>query len=329
MKNFAITGIAGYIAPRHLQAIKETNNNLLAAVDPHDSVGILDRYFPDVSFFTEFERFDRHLEKLRRGPSETHVDYLTICSPNFLHDAHIRLALRIGASAICEKPLVLNPWNLDALSELEAESQGKVFTILQLRVHPSLIALREKILKNPGQKHKVVLTYITSRGLWYHHSWKGKSEKSGGIATNIGVHFFDLIIWLFGKPKNNLVHISETHKAGGFIELERADVTWYLSLEKSDLPQEAVEQGKPTFRSILVDGEEVQFSEGFTDLHTKVYEETLSGRGFGIDEARPSLELVYNIRTSEKSSNYDVVHPKIAEYMEIAPGRKSNLLFTV
>jgi UDP-N-acetyl-2-amino-2-deoxyglucuronate dehydrogenase len=318
MKNFAITGIAGYIAPRHLQAIKETNNNLLAAVDPHDSVGILDRYFPDVSFFTEFERFDRHLEKLRRGPSENHIDYLTICSPNFLHDAHIRLALRIGASAICEKPLVLNPWNLDALSELEAESRGNVYTILQLRVHPALIKLRENIQSaDPKHRFKVVLTYITSRGLWYHHSWKGKPEKSGGIATNIGIHFFDLLIWLFGKPKNNLVHVSENKKAGGFIELDRADVTWYLSLEKSDLPKEAVDAGKPTFRSIMVDGEEVQFSEGFTDLHNRVYEETLAGRGFRIEDARPSLELVYNIRTTEQSSNYDILHPRIAEYLDI------------
>jgi UDP-N-acetyl-2-amino-2-deoxyglucuronate dehydrogenase len=327
MKNFAITGVAGYIAPRHLQAIKETNNNLLAAVDPHDSVGILDRYFPDVSFFTEFERFDRHLEKLRRGPEENHIDYLTICSPNFLHDAHIRLALRIGASALCEKPLVLNPWNLDALSELETESKGNVYTILQLRVHPALIQLREKILSaDPDHRFKVVLTYITSRGLWYHHSWKGQPEKSGSIATNIGIHFFDLLIWLFGKPKNNLVHISENKKAGGFIELDRADVSWYLSLEKQDLPKETADAGKPTYRSIHVDEEEVQFSEGFTDLHNKVYEETLAGRGFRIDDARPSIELVYNIRTSEKSSNYDIVHPKIAQYLQLNPKKNNTIL---
>jgi UDP-N-acetyl-2-amino-2-deoxyglucuronate dehydrogenase len=327
MKNFAITGVAGYIAPRHLQAIKETNNNLLAAVDPHDSVGILDRYFPDASFFTEFERFDRHLEKLRRGPEENHIDYLTICSPNFLHDAHIRLALRIGASALCEKPLVLNPWNLDALSELELESKGNVYTILQLRVHPALIQLREKILNaDPAHRFKVELTYVTSRGLWYHHSWKGQSEKSGSIATNIGIHFFDLLIWLFGKPKNNLVHISENKKAGGFIELDRADVSWYLSLEKQDLPKEVSDAGKPTFRSILVDGEEVQFSEGFTDLHNKVYEETLAGRGFRITDARPSIELVYKIRTSEKSSNYDIVHPKIAQYLQINPKKNNTIL---
>jgi UDP-N-acetyl-2-amino-2-deoxyglucuronate dehydrogenase len=318
MKNFAVTGVAGYIAPRHLQAIKDTGNNLIAAVDPHDSVGILDRYFPDVSFFTEFERFDRHLERLRRGPAENHIDYITICSPNFLHDAHIRLALRVGADAICEKPLVLNPWNLDALSELESESKGNVYTILQLRVHPSLIKLREKILNtDPKHRFKVELSYITSRGLWYHFSWKGQKEKSGGIATNIGVHFFDLLIWLFGKPKENNVHISDSKRCSGFIELERADVSWFLSIQKSDLPVEAVESGKPTFRSIRVDGEEVQFSEGFTDLHTKVYEETLAGRGFRIDDARQSIELVYKIRTSLLSSNFDILHPLAAKIMNV------------
>jgi UDP-N-acetyl-2-amino-2-deoxyglucuronate dehydrogenase len=327
MKNFAITGVAGYIAPRHLQAIKDTNNNLLAAVDPHDSVGILDRYFPDVSFFTEFERFDRHLEKLRRGPKENHIDYLTICSPNFLHDAHIRLALRIGADAICEKPLVLNPWNLDALSELETESRGNVYTILQLRVHPSLLKLRENILKaDPKHKFNVRMTYITSRGLWYHHSWKGMKEKSGGIATNIGIHFFDLLIWLFGKPKSNTTHIYENKRASGFIELDRADVTWFLSLEKPDLPKEVSDAGKPTFRSIVVDDEEIQFSEGFTDLHTRVYEETLAGRGFRISDARPSIELVHQIRTKEPSGNFDVVHPMAAKILNINPVANESLI---
>jgi len=329
MKNFAITGVAGYIAPRHLQAIKDTNNNLLAAVDPHDSVGILDRYFPEVSFFTEFERFDRHLEKLRRGPLEKHINYLTICSPNFLHDAHIRLALRIGADAICEKPLVLNPWNLDALSELESESHGHVYTILQLRVHPALIKLRENILKEKSNRRfKVVLTYITSRGLWYHHSWKGQKEKSGGIATNIGIHLFDLLIWLFGKPKTNLIHLSDPKRTGGFIELENADVSWLLSLEKSDLPREVREAGKPTYRSIMVDGEEVQFSEGFTDLHTKVYQETLAGRGFGMEDARPSIELVHTLRTSELSPNYDVVHPQIAGILKLDPEKSKSYLYS-
>lgn len=320
MKNFAITGVAGYIAPRHLQAIKDTGNNLLAAVDPHDSVGILDKYFPDVSFFTEFERFDRHLEKLRRGPVENHINFLTICSPNFLHDAHIRLALRIGADVICEKPLVLNPWNLDALQELETESAGNIYTILQLRVHPELIKLRETLQNSKtGQRFNVVLTYITSRGLWYHHSWKGNKEKSGGIATNIGIHFFDLLIWLFGNPKNSLVHLLDSKRAGGFIQLERADVTWYMSLEKQDLPGHAAKEGKPTFRSIVVDGEEVQFSEGFTDLHTRVYEETLAGRGFRIDDARPSIELVHRIRTSPGSAVFDKIHPLSAKILKINP----------
>ena len=320
MKNFAITGVAGYIAPRHLQAIRDTKNNLLAAVDPHDSVGILDRYFPDVSFFTEFERFDRHLEKLRRGPVENHINYLTICSPNFLHDAHIRLALRIGADAICEKPLVLNPWNLDALQELETESAGKIYTVLQLRVHPELIKLRETLRNaKPGHRFNVVLTYITSRGLWYHHSWKGIKEKSGGIATNIGIHFFDLLIWLFGSPKNSLVHLLDSKRAGGFIELEHADVSWYMSLEKQDLPSQPAKAGKQTFRSIVVDGEEVQFSEGFTDLHNRVYEETLAERGFRIDDARPSIELVHRIRTSPGSAVFDKIHPMSAKILKINP----------
>jgi UDP-N-acetyl-2-amino-2-deoxyglucuronate dehydrogenase len=312
MKNFAMTGIAGYIAPRHLKAIKETGNRLLAATDAHDSVGILDQYFPDASFFVEYERFDRHLEKLRRGSEGNHINYLTICSPNFLHDAHIRLALRIGANAICEKPLVLNPWNLDALSELEQEFRKRVYTILQLRVHPSLLALREELLKkDPSHRFKVELTYITSRGTWYHHSWKGVKEKSGGIATNIGIHFFDLLMWLFGKPKENLIHITENSRVGGFLQLERADVNWYLSLERGDLPEHTVKEGKPTFRSIIVDGKEVQFSEGFTDLHTKVYEETLAGRGFGIEDARSSIELVHSIRGAAVSNNYDEIHPVI------------------
>lgn len=312
MKNFAMTGIAGYIAPRHLKAIKDTGNRLLAATDPHDSVGLLDQYFPNASFFVEYERFDRHLEKLRRGQEGEHINYLTICSPNFLHDAHIRLALRIGANAICEKPLVLNPWNLDALVDLEQEFRKRVYTILQLRVHPSLVALREELLKK-GNNHKfeVELTYITSRGTWYHHSWKGVKEKSGGIATNIGIHFFDLLMWLFGKPKTSLIHVSENTKVGGFIELERANVKWYLSLDRGDIPEQTAKEGKPTFRSIVVDGKEVQFSEGFTDLHTKVYEETLAGRGFGIEDARASIEFVHGIRGAQISTNYDEIHPFI------------------
>ncbi len=307
MKNFALTGAAGYIAPRHLKAIQETGNNLIAAVDPHDSVGILDRYFTDASFFTEFERFDRHLEKLRRGPEENRVHYITICSPNNLHDAHIRLALRVGANAICEKPLVLNPWNLDALEELENEYKGsRVFTILQLRVHPSLIALKKKIESQKlNKKYNVTLTYITSRGVWYNHSWKSIIEKSGGIATNIGVHFFDMLSWLFGDVQNSYVYLSEKKRMSGALELQNADVTWFLSTDRNDLPKEAADAGKPTFRSILVNGEEIQFSEGFTDLHTKVYEETLAGRGFGIKDARQSIKLVYNIRNAKPLEKID------------------------
>ncbi|MGE5410138.1 MAG: Gfo/Idh/MocA family oxidoreductase [Clostridiales bacterium] len=328
MKNFALTGIAGYIAPKHLKAIKNTGNRLIAAADPHDSVGILDTYFPETSFFTEFERFDRHLEKLRRGPEHDRVHYLTICAPNSLHDAHIRLALRIGADAICEKPLVLNPWNLDALEDLEKEYGRKIYSILQLRVHPSLVEIKhhlqeefkEKFETNginrmnpgkPGQKKDVTLTYITSRGLWYDFSWKGIKEKSGGIATNIGIHFFDLLIWLFGSVRLSVVHLSEKKKMAGYLELKNANVKWFLSIDKNDLPKEALLNGKTTYRSININSQEVQFSEVFTDLHTKVYEATLSGRGFGIEDARPSIELVYSIRNAKVYSNYGELHPKV------------------
>jgi UDP-N-acetyl-2-amino-2-deoxyglucuronate dehydrogenase len=302
MKNFAITGVAGYIAPRHLSAIKVTGNRILAAVDPHDSVGILDSFFPDASFFTEFERFDRHLEKLRRGPVENHIDYLTICSPNHLHDAHIRLALRIGANAICEKPLVINPWNLDALQVLEEETSRKVYTVLQLRLHPSLIELKNKLVKLK-KKANVVLTYITSRGIWYDYSWKGIEEKSGGIATNIGIHFFDLLIWLFGSMQKIELHLNEKKKAGGFIELENAYVQWFLSIERNDLPAGELEKGHLTYRSLTIDGKEIKFSDGFTELHNRVYEETLAGKGFGINDARPSIELVHKIRKSPVEQN--------------------------
>jgi UDP-N-acetyl-2-amino-2-deoxyglucuronate dehydrogenase len=310
MKNFAISGVAGYIAPRHLQAIKDTNNNLVAAVDPHDSVGILDKYFPATSFFTEFERFDRHLEKLRRKGDQFRAHYLTICSPNNLHDAHIRLALRIGANAICEKPLVLNPWNLDALQELESESSVRVFTVLQLRVHPSLIELKRKISKEKSaKKHDVMLSYITSRGLWYYFSWKGIDEKSGGIATNIGIHFFDLLIWLFGDVQSSILHLSDKKRMAGFIELQNANVNWFLSTDKNDLPEETKKNNMPTFRSIKVDEEEIQFSQGFTDLHTRVYEEILTGNGFGIDDARPSIKFVQSIRSAQEVNTSDNIHP--------------------
>jgi UDP-N-acetyl-2-amino-2-deoxyglucuronate dehydrogenase len=297
--NFAITGVAGYIAPRHLKAIKDSGHKLIAAVDPHDAVGLLDRFAFDVRFFTEIERFDRHLEKLRRGPEDARVHYLSICSPNYLHDAHIRLALRVGADAICEKPLVINPWNLDALQELERESGRHVWTILQLRVHPQLVALREKIAASPAKKHDVCLTYVTARGRWYDVSWKGVEERSGGVVTNIGIHFFDLLLWLFGPVQHSEVHLKEPKKAGGFIELERADVRWFLSTDSSDLPFPPEPGIKTTFRSITVDGEEMEFSEGFADLHTRVYEEILAGRGFGIDAARPSVELTSFIRRAK------------------------------
>jgi len=317
MKNFAITGIAGYIAPRHLQAMNDTSNKLVAAVDPHDSVGILDKYFPDVSFFTEFERFDRHLEKLRRKGEEQRIHYLTICSPNNLHDAHIRLALRVGADAICEKPLVLNPWNLDALQTLEGESNSRVYTILQLRVHPALIDLKNKLDSlSSKKKYDVSLTYITSRGLWYDFSWKGIKEKSGGIATNIGIHFFDMLIWLFGEVQTSVVHLSEEKRIAGHLELKNANVKWFLSTDRNDLPEEAKESGSPTFRSIKVDGEEIQFSSGFTDLHTRVYEEILAGNGFGIDDARPSIKLVHSIRKAAISSDKDTAHPFILKYLQ-------------
>ena len=307
-KNFAIIGVGGYIAPRHLCAIRDTGNHLLAATDPKDSVGILDQFSFDVKFFTEIERFDRHLEKLKRGTVSERIHYVSICSPNYLHDSHCRLALRLGADVICEKPLVINPWNFDALTELESETKHRVYTILQLRVHPELIKLKES-LQNTSTRHEVELTYITSRGAWYHVSWKGQREKSGGVATNIGVHFFDLLLWLFGSMQGIKVYYSDQNRMSGFIELEHARVKWFLSVDKNDLPESARTNGKTTFRSIIVDGKEIEFSEGFTDLHTRVYEETLAGRGFGIADARPSIELTYAIRTAEISPKDSLIHP--------------------
>lgn len=310
MKNFAITGVAGYIAPRHLQAIKDTGNRVVAAIDPHDSVGILDKYFSEASFFTEIERFDRHLEKLRRSNDNEKVDYLTICAPNHLHDSHIRLALRVDADAICEKPLVLNPWNLDILQKLEVEYKKRIYTILQLRFHPVMMELKNK-LAGKNQKHNVCLTNITSRGLWYKYSWKGISEKSGGLVTNIGIHLFDILIWLFGKVKVSCVHLSEPTRMSGFLELEKANITWFLSLDKNDLPKEVLDQNKNTFRSILIDGEDLHFAEGFADLHTVVYKNIFSGDGLGIEEARPSIEAVYNIRNSKITHGDEPKHPKL------------------
>jgi UDP-N-acetyl-2-amino-2-deoxyglucuronate dehydrogenase len=300
VKNFALTGVAGFVAPRHLEAIRATGNRLVAAADPHDAVGILDRYGFDVRFFTEIERFDRHLEKLRRGPEEQRIHYVSICTPNYLHDAHIRLALRIGADAICEKPLVINPWNLDALQELERETGRKVSTILQLRLHPTLLELRKRIAEgDPARRYRVGLTYMTARGRWYQTSWKGLVERSGGLATNIGIHFFDMLIWLFGPVRRCNVYVRNQSRTTGELELDRADVSWVMSADPADLPFEATPGKKTTFRSITIDGEEVEFSEGFTDLHTRSYEEIFAGRGFGIDDARPSIELARCVREVE------------------------------
>jgi UDP-N-acetyl-2-amino-2-deoxyglucuronate dehydrogenase len=309
--NFAIIGVAGYVAPRHLKAIQDTGNRLLAAVDPSDSVGLLDQYAFDVRFFTEIERFDRHLEKLRRGPETERVQYVSICSPNYLHDAHCRLALRVHANAICEKPLVINPWNLDALQELEAEYQGKINTVLQLRLHPALIELHQELQgeNSNRQKHEVTLTYVTARGAWYHTSWKGYPEKSGGIATNIGIHLFDLLLWLFGQAGDVVVYHSDQARMSGFLDLEHARVRWFLSIDPADLPFQVTPGGKNTYRFISIDGQEVDFTEGFTSLHTRVYEETLAGRGFGIDDARPSIDLVHRIRNASISSPNQYVHP--------------------
>lgn len=299
MKNFVLVGAGGYIAPRHMKAIKDTNNNLLAALDKHDSVGILDNYFPNADFFIEFERFDRHIEKLKRQGTQT--DYVSVCSPNYLHDAHIRFGIRIGADVICEKPLVLNPWNLEALLEIEEETKQKVYTILQLRLHPAVIALRERIKNGPAdKKYDIKLTYITSRGHWYHTSWKGDIQKSGGIATNIGVHFFDMLLWIFGGVKENIVNEHSTDTAAGRLELEKASVSWFLSIDANTLPEKIKNAGKRTFRSLTVDGDEFEFSEGFTELHTQSYEEILKGNGFRIIETLPSIRLVHQIRNSLK-----------------------------
>jgi len=298
MKNFALIGAAGYIAPRHLKAIKDTGNNLIAAFDPFDSVGILDSYFPHADFFVEFERFDRHIEKLKR--QGTKIDYVAICSPNYLHDAHIRFGLRHNADVICEKPIVLNPWNIDALGEIENETGRKVFTILQLRLHPSVIALKKIVDESDkDKKFDIDLKYITSRGNWYHYSWKGDINKSGGIATNIGVHFFDMLTWVFGDVLENEISFHESGRAAGVLKLERADVSWHLSIDEKDLPSEA--EGKRTFRSILIDNQSFEFSDGFTDLHTICYQKILDGEGFGLEESRKAIEIVHQIRNPSKT----------------------------
>jgi UDP-N-acetyl-2-amino-2-deoxyglucuronate dehydrogenase len=299
MKDFALIGAAGYIAPRHMKAIKETGNNLAAAVDKHDNVGILDSYFPEAAFFTEFERFDRHLDKLRRSGKK--VDYVSICSPNYLHDSHIRYTLRYGATAICEKPLVLNPWNVDALAEIEKETGSKLYTILQLRHHPAILALKHDIDNGPVNKiYDVNLKYITSRGSWYHISWKGDESKSGGIATNIGIHFFDMLIWIFGPVKNVSVTELSNDTASGKLHLEKATVSWFLSIDYKAIPDAVSRSGKRTYRALTIEGKEIEFSDGFTDLHTASYNAILNGRGFGIDDARASIELVHQIKGAAK-----------------------------
>ena len=317
MFNFALVGAAGYIAPRHMKAIKDTGNKLVTALDKHDAVGVIDSYFPDADFFVEFERFDRHAEKLKRQGDERRIHYVSIASPNYLHDAHIRFALRVGAHAICEKPLVLFPKNVDVLKEIEREYGRKVNAILQLRLHPSIVALKEKvdsaaISLSPlalRRKYDIDLTYITARGQWYLYSWKGNLEKSGGIATNIGIHFFDMLQWIFGKVQFNIVHLLRPTKAAGFLELEKARVRWFLSVDRNDLPQKVKVGGKATYRSITIDGKEVEFSDGFADLHTASYKSVLTGGGFGLEDARPSIETVFEIRSGNEAPLKGEYHP--------------------
>lgn len=307
MKNFALLGAAGYVAPRHLKAIKDTNNILVAALDRFDSVGILDKYFPNTDFFIEFERFDRHVEKMKRNG--TQLDYVSICTPNYLHDSHIRMALRRGADAICEKPLVLNPWNLDALFHVQQESGNKINTILQLRLHPAIIKLKNKVDNGPkNKKYEVDLTYITSRGGWYHVSWKGDESKSGGIATNIGIHFFDMLGWVFGEVRESQVHLREKSKMAGYLEFDEVRVRWFLSIDQQELPKEIREKGQKTYRSITLDNKEIEFSGGFDDLHTKSYKEILAGNGFCLEDAKQSIEIVHEIRNSELIVNSNFKH---------------------
>ena len=319
MKNFALIGAAGYIAPRHMKAIKETNNNLIVALDKCDSVGIIDSYFPEADFFIEFERFDRHIDKLRRN--EKKIDYVSITTPNYLHDAHIRWALRSGADAICEKPLVLNPWNLDALKEIEKETEKKVYNILQLRLHPSIIALKEKVEKelkvNTNKVYDIDLTYLTSRGHWYFISWKGDEKKSGGIATNIGVHFYDMLSWIFGEVEENIVHLKTEYANAGFLKLKHANVRWFLSVIYDYIPDSIKAKGQRTYRSITVDKEEIEFSGGFTDLHTRSYEEILKGNGFGLDEAKKSIEIVSTIRNLNSIGLKGEYHPFVKKVIDV------------
>ena len=308
-------GAAGYIAPRHMKAIKDTNNTLIAALDKNDSVGIIDSYFPNADFFTEFERFDRHLEKVKRNG--THIDYLSVCSPNYLHDSHIRFGLRQDAHVICEKPIVLNPWNIDALQEIEKETGRHIYNILQLRLHPSVVALKEKIdTDTSGKIHDIDLTYLTSRGNWYYTSWKGDVAKSGGIATNIGVHFFDMLTWIFGAVKQNTVHLHTHDRASGLLELEKGRVRWFMSINYDTIPAAIKAKGMRTYRTISIDGDEFEFSGGFTDLHTKSYEKILAGEGFGIHECRQAVQIVHDIRKVQPVGLKGDYHPMAS--LEIA-----------
>ncbi len=306
--SFALIGVGGYIAIRHLRAIKDTGNKLLASLDPCDSVGIIDSFFPESNFFVEYERFDRHIDKLRRNG--TQIDFISICSPNYLHDSHIRFALRSGADVICEKPIVLNPWNVDALLEIERESGKRICNIFQLRLHPSIISLKNQIDTGPKDKiYDIVLSYITSRGRWYYISWKGDIQKSGGIATNIGVHFFDMLIWIFGSVKQNTIHLLEKDKASGYLELERARIKWYLSLDSNDIPAEVQKVGGRTYRSITLDNKEIEFSGGFTDLHTESYRQILKGNHFPLLDAKPAINTVYTIRNAKPQGKKGDYHP--------------------
>ena len=310
MKNFALIGAAGYVAPRHMKAIKATGQRLVAALDPNDSVGVIDGYFPEADFFTEFERFDRYVDKMRRSGDARKIDYVSICSPNYLHDSHMRFALRSGADAICEKPIVLNPWNIDGLAEIERDTGRKINTILQLRLHPAILEVRRRTAETPANaKHEVELTYVTSRGHWYLRSWKGDVKKSGGIATNIGVHFFDMLHFVFGRLQANRVHLASDTKAAGYLEYERARVRWFLSIDLEDVPEELRNRGQRTYRSITVDGQEVEFSDGFTDLHERSYEEILAGRGFGLEENRTAIETVSSIRSATPIGPKGDYHP--------------------
>ena len=322
MKNFALIGASGYIAPRHMKAIKDTNNNLLAAIDKFDSVGIIDSYFPNADFFTEFERFDRHIANLKYEHN-LNLDFVSICTPNYLHDSHIRFALRQGADAICEKPLVLNPWNIDALSNIQKETGKKIYNILQLRVHPSIIALKHKIDNGPKEKiYDIDLTYITTRGYWYYTSWKGDVTKSGGIATNIGVHFFDMLSWIFGDLKKNQVHLNTHDRAAGYLEFKRARVRWFLSINGNTLPDKIKKNGQTTYRSITIEGDEVEFSGGFKDLHTTTYQNILDGKGFGLEESRQAIEIVNNIRHAKSIGAKGDYHPFVKKPLAKHPFEK-------